>query len=142
MSVPTVSIRRGDAEDVSSLLEFWAVAGENSGRPGDDAKLVESLLLRDPESILVAEFDGVIVGSIIAGWDGWRAHLYRLAVDPSSRGHGIGRLLVQAAEARLRSLGAIRFDAMVLSGNALGEHAWEAMGYRCQEDWQRWVRFA
>lgn len=95
----------------------------------------------DPNSLLVAESAGAIVGTIIAGWDGWRGHLYRLAVDPDSRGRGIGRLLVKAAEDRLRSLGAIRFDAMVLSGNALGEVAWEAMGYRPQKDRTRWVRF-
>ena len=137
-----VRLRRGEKGDVAALLRFWAVAGENAARPGDDAAFVENLLARDPGAILVAESDGVIVGTVIAGWDGWRAHLYRLAVDPSSRGQGIGRLLVQAAEERLRALGAIRFDAMVLSGNALGEGAWEAMGYRPQDDWQRWVRFA
>lgn len=31
---------------------------------------------------------------------------------------------------------------MVLSENALGGGAWEAMGYWPQDDWQRWVRFA
>ena len=136
------SIRRADVEDVPALQAFWAVAGENASRPGDDAALVENLLRRDADAILVAEVDGEIVGTVIAGWDGWRAHLYRLAVDPDSRGQGIGRLLMQAAEERLRSLGAIRFDAMVLSGNTLGERAWAAMGYELQEDWRRWVRFA
>lgn len=118
------------------------MAGENVSRPGDDAELVESLVRRDPDSMLLAEVDGVIVGTVIAGWDGWRAHLCRLAVDPSARGQGFGRLLVQAAEQRLRELGAIRFDAMVLSGNSLGEAACEAMGHRPQEEWTRWVRFA
>ena len=55
---------------------------------------------------------------------------------------GVGRLLVRAAEEHLRELGAIRFDAMVLSGNTLGEAAWEALCYRSQEEWARWVRFA
>lgn len=139
---PKVIIRRGGVEDVAALIEFWAMAGENAGRPSDDAELIENLIFRDPDSILVADSNGVIVGTVIAGWDGWRAHLYRLAVDPGSRGQGIGRRLTQAAEERLRSLGAIRFDAMVLSGNEVGEGAWQAMGYRPQEDWQRWVRFA
>ncbi|HPU13646.1 MAG TPA: GNAT family N-acetyltransferase [Aeromicrobium sp.] len=90
----------------------------------------------------MAEADGAIVGTVISGWDGWRAHLYRLAVDPSARGQGVGRLLVRAVEEHLRELGAIRFDAMVLSGNTLGEAAWEALCYRSQEEWARWVRFA
>jgi ribosomal protein S18 acetylase RimI-like enzyme len=135
-----VIIRRGESADVPAILEFWAVAGENSSRPADDATLVANLLSRDPDSLLVAERDGAVVGTVIAGWDGWRAHLYRLAVDPGTRGQGVGRRLVEAAEERLRALGARRFDAMVLSGNDLGARAWTALGYRPQDDWTRWVK--
>ncbi|HWV77559.1 MAG TPA: GNAT family N-acetyltransferase [Isoptericola sp.] len=133
-------IRRGESADIPSILDFWAVAGENASRPADDAALVENLLRRDPDSLLVAEHDGAVVGTVIAGWDGWRAHLYRLAVDPDTRGQGVGRRLVEAAEARLRALGAVRFDAMVLTENALGAAAWSALGYRPQDDWARWVK--
>lgn len=38
--------------------------------------------------------DGRIVRTIISGWDGWRANLYRLAVDPGLRGRGLGRTLL------------------------------------------------
>lgn len=135
-----VTIRCGRREDIQELLEFWAEAGENHGRPADRAALVESLLSRDPESLIVAESGGSVVGTVIAGWDGWRAHLYRLAVDPGHRGRGIARLLMEHAEARLRALGAVRFDAMVLTGNVTGGAAWQAMGYQPQDDWTRWVK--
>jgi ribosomal protein S18 acetylase RimI-like enzyme len=135
-----VTIRCGQRQDLEALLEFWAEAGENHGRPADRAGLVEILLSRDPDSLIVAESGGSIVGTVIAGWDGWRAHLYRLAVAPSQRGRGIARLLVEHAEARLRALGAIRFDAMVLTSNVTGAAAWEAMGYQPQDDWTRWVK--
>jgi ribosomal protein S18 acetylase RimI-like enzyme len=80
------------------------------------------------------------VGTVIAGWDGWRAHLYRLAVHPDHRRQGIGSLLLNAAEQRLAALGATRFDAMVLEGNELGASTWRARGYAPQEEWRRWVR--
>jgi hypothetical protein len=47
---------------------------------------------------------------------------------------------MQHAEARLRALGAPRFDAMVLSSNATGAAAWAAMGYQPQDDWTRWIK--
>jgi ribosomal protein S18 acetylase RimI-like enzyme len=137
---PGITLRCGQRQDLEVLLKFWAEAGENHGRPADSAVLVETLLSRDPDSLIVAESGGIIVGTVIAGWDGWRAHLYRLAVAPSHRGRGIARLLMERAEARLRALGAIRFDAMVLTGNVTGAAAWEAMGYRPQDDWTRWVK--
>ncbi len=137
---PGITIRCWQRQDLEVLLKFWAEAGENHGRPADSAGLVEALLSRDPDSLIVAESDGSIVGTVIAGWDGWRAHLYRLAVAPSHRGRGIARLLTERAEARLRALGAIRFDAMVLTSNASGAAAWEAMGYQAQDDWTRWVK--
>ncbi|MFD1858619.1 GNAT family N-acetyltransferase [Aeromicrobium camelliae] len=90
----------------------------------------------------MAELDGELVGTVIAGWDGWRAHLYRLAVHPARRGHGIAQTLLDAAEHRLYRLGAPRFDAMVLEGNELGGGFWTERGYAPQEEWRRWVRAA
>lgn len=134
------SLRPAAPEDIPAALALWSVAGENAARPADDPALVGALVARDPEALILAESEGEIVGTVIAGWDGWRAHLYRLAVSPAVRGNGVGRLLVDAAEDRLRRLGAIRFDAMVLDANHGGGAAWAAMGYGPQDDWTRWVR--
>ncbi|NEE00490.1 GNAT family N-acetyltransferase [Phytoactinopolyspora halotolerans] len=138
--ISDLRIRVAHRGDIPEILDFWAEAGENRDRPPDGAALVEALLSRDPEALIVADSGGRIVGTVIAGWDGWRAHLYRLAVAPGLRGRGIARLLMEHAEERLRALGAIRFDAMVLTSNATGTAVWEAMGYRLQDDWARWVK--
>lgn len=135
-----VTIRRGRGADVDALVAFWSEAGENHHRPTDAPTQVAALLARDPDSLLIAELDGRIVGTVIAGWDGWRAHLYRLAVAPDVRRRGIARLLMRHAEGRLRELGAIRFDAMVLADNATGGSTWMSMGYRAQDEWTRWVK--
>ena len=69
-----------------------------------------------------------IVCTVIAGWDGWRCHLYRLAVAPHRRREGIGRQLVAAAEERFGVLGGTRADAMVLDDNADAHAVWSAGG--------------
>ncbi|GAB4002689.1 GNAT family N-acetyltransferase [Nocardioides ultimimeridianus] len=137
MGTPT--LRAAGPADVPALLALWEVAAENDARPTDTAEKVVAVLLRDPDACLVAEQDGRIVGSIIAGWDGWRAHLYRLAVHPDVRRRGVGPLLLAAAQQRLVELGAARIDAMVLEGNALGQSLWRAAGYTPQEEWRRRV---
>ena len=126
--------------DIPEVLALWAVAAENDARPADDAGKVAAVLARDAEALELAVADGRIVGSLISGWDGWRAHLYRLAVHPSVRRQGLGRQLLARAERRLVELGASRVDAMVLDGNDLGQSLWIAEGYTKQPEWRRWVR--
>jgi predicted N-acetyltransferase YhbS len=86
-----VAFRRAEPTDVDAVLAFWAESAEDTARPVDTSAAVERLIARDPDALLLAVDDGKIVGSIIAGWDGWRCHLYRLAVDPRRRGEGLGR---------------------------------------------------
>ncbi|TIC81615.1 GNAT family N-acetyltransferase [Nocardioides sp. GY 10127] len=135
-----ISTRNATKADVDALMEFWAEAGENGSRPDDRPDLITQLLDHDPEAILVAEVDGLIVATIVSGWDGWRANLYRLAVAPHWRGRGLGRRMLALAEERLRGLGAERFCAMVLDENDLGAALWRSAGYTPQDEWRRWVK--
>ena len=138
----SIEIRPARHEDVDAILGLWSHAAENASRPADTAPVVTALLERDSEALLVAEGESGLVGTVIAGWDGWRAHLYRLAVHPRHRRQGIGQALLAAAEGRLAELGAHRFDAMVLDDNDLGHRLGAAAGYRRQDDWGRWVKTA
>ncbi|MEV4247296.1 GNAT family N-acetyltransferase [Streptosporangium canum] len=132
-------MRNGRLADVEALLSFWIEAAEGTDRHDDPAK-VGALIERDPEAVLIAEIDGETAGTLIAGWDGWRAHLYRLAVAPARRRQGVGTVLIRAAEERFAKFGAFRADAMVLHDNVLAHHAWSAAGYAPQPQWSRWVK--
>ena len=134
-----IKVRTASVDEVPALLAFWARAAEGTSIT-DDEDGVARLLARDPEALLVAERDGLIAGTVIAGYDGWRCHLYRLAVDPDLRRQGIAAALLAAAHERFAALGGRRADAMVLDRNELGQHAWRAAGYRAEEQWSRWVR--
>ncbi|OUC85957.1 GNAT family N-acetyltransferase [Streptosporangium minutum] len=134
-----ITVRNGRLADVDALLSFWIEAAEGTDRHDDPAKVV-ALIERDPEAVLIAEIDGETAGTLIAGWDGWRAHLYRLAVAPARRRQGVGTVLIRAAEERFAEFGAFRADAMVLHDNVLAHHAWSAAGYAPQPQWSRWVK--
>jgi ribosomal protein S18 acetylase RimI-like enzyme len=136
-----LSLRYGLPADIDAVLSLWQVAAENGDRPVDTASSLRALLTRDPECLLVADDSGRLVGTIIAGWDGWRAHLYRLAVAPERRRSGLASLLLDAAERRLHERGATRIDAMVIASNDAGHAFWTARGYAAQDNWNRWVKY-
>ncbi|MFF2993061.1 GNAT family N-acetyltransferase [Streptomyces sp. NPDC057950] len=132
-------IRPATPEDLDAVLAFWKAAAEGTSIT-DDRDGVERLVARDPEALILAEREGELVGTVIAGFDGWRCHLYRLAVRPGRRRLGIGSALLAAAEERFVRLGGRRGDAMVLRRNETAQHAWRAAGYAPEEAWRRWVK--
>ncbi|MGW4438176.1 GNAT family N-acetyltransferase [Streptomyces sp. NPDC004596] len=134
-----LSLRPALPADLDAVLAFWRTAAEGTSI-SDDRAGVERLLARDPGALILAELEGELAGTVIAGFDGWRCHLYRLAVDPGRRRQGIGSALLAAAEERFAALGGRRADAMVLVRNETAHHAWRAAGYGPEERWRRWVK--
>jgi ribosomal protein S18 acetylase RimI-like enzyme len=135
-----VTIRSAAAADVPAVLGLWSGARSSGAVSHDDEEVVGRLLDTDPGSLLVAEADGQLVGTLIAAWDGWRGNMYRLAVVSDRRREGIARRLVEAGEQRLRELGARRVSALVWRDDAPAYGLWETVGYEDNVGVARFVR--
>jgi ribosomal protein S18 acetylase RimI-like enzyme len=132
-------LRNGRLDDVEAVLELWRRA-EVTPSSTESVEDVRGLLEHDPEALILAEAGGEIVGSLIVGWDGWRAGFYRLAVDYAHRRHGLATALVRAGEDRFRALGAKRLNATAES-HKLGAMAfWASVGYELQSSRSRFVK--
>lgn len=133
-----IELRTATAEDIGAVLRFWLEAAEPTST--DSAGALAGLLRRDPGALLLAEQDGRILGSVIAGWDGWRGSIYRLAVSPGQRRSGLGQMLLGAAEDRLRELGARRLHAIVVGSSDLAVAFWNATDWEHQRGQLRFAR--
>jgi ribosomal protein S18 acetylase RimI-like enzyme len=139
MSRQRWSIRNATQADAASVLDLWRQV-ESAPAETDSERALRALLLRDPESLLLAEVDGVLIATLIVGWDGWRGSFYRLAVDPSRRREGIAMALIRAGEERLRALGALRLTAIVNGEDGVARKFWEKAGYQRHAEARRFVR--
>jgi 2-hydroxychromene-2-carboxylate isomerase/predicted N-acetyltransferase YhbS len=82
-----------------------------------------------PELFLVAEWQGALVGSCMAGFDGRRGWLNYLAVREAWRRRGFGAALVGAAEARLRARGCPKLNLQVRSSKLRVLDFYARLGY-------------
>jgi len=135
----TIEIRAATPSDSAAVLALWLEA-ETHPTATDDLGSVNGLLAHDPGSLLVAEDGSTLVGSVIAGWDGWRGSIYRLAVSPSARRRGVAGALVREAERRLVVLGARRLQAAVVSDDPQAIAFWRSSGWEEQDNRKRFVR--
>ena len=130
-------IRVASSADVSSLLALWAAADAIPSATDD----VDGVRLAiESGVVLVAEEAGVVVGSLIAAFDGWRGNLYRLAVHPDHRRNGLATRLVEAGEQRLRDAGCRRITALVVTEEDHATAFWRSAGYDFDERIARYVK--
>jgi ribosomal protein S18 acetylase RimI-like enzyme len=117
--------------DYEAVYQLWESMekGVHLGRSDTPAE-IEKKLGRDPDLFLVAESDGMLIGSVMGGFDGRRGLIYHLAVAASYRGVGIGSRLMEEVESRLRAKGCLKCYLLVTIDNP------EAEGYYQQRGWQ------
>ena len=84
-------------------------------------------------ALTFAREDGRVIGSIIAGYDGYRGHINRVAVLKTHRGRGIGALLVREAESRLSALGCTKINLQIRAANHAVTRFYRSLGYTVEE---------
>lgn len=165
---PGVVVRPARPSEIPAILALWREADAVPSVSDDPASL-RRLLATSEDALLVAEATGPdpdpgagepdpgipdpghpdpgdpgaggrVVGTIVAGWDGWRGNLYRLAVLPCARRRGIALRLVAEAERRLTEKGAVRLSALVMSEHDPAVALWRAAGYTHDPRVGRFVR--
>jgi ribosomal protein S18 acetylase RimI-like enzyme len=106
--------------------------------PQGYARFLGSQLGKPHVVILVAEREGEVVGYVYADVEGYdymslrgpAGVLQDIVVDPAHRGHGVGRLLLDAALAALESRGAPRVVLSTAERNETAQRLFARAGFR------------
>ena len=127
------SILTYGAEHFDGVKALWQEAFPND-KPWNAAEIVVAEKLKmQPELFLVAIESGAVIGSIMAGYDGHRGWISRIAVLAAKRGAGIGRALIDEAERRLIAIGCAKINLQVVTENADVVGFYRRLGYEVEE---------
>ncbi len=133
------TIREARPEDFDVIIRLWESIDRHTGL-ADRREYLETFHAFSPELFLVAEAEGRIVGTVIGGWDGWRANIARLSTHPDLRRKGVAMALVQEIERRLQAKGARRVYALVDRRSPPAEPFWESAGYTVNDQMLQYSR--
>jgi ribosomal protein S18 acetylase RimI-like enzyme len=125
----TLTLREFEIEDYARAYELWGAAEGVVLRDADSRESVARYLVRNPGLSFVALRGGVLVGTALSGHDGRRGYLQHVAVSPSERRSGVGRLLVERCLGALRAEGIAKCHLMVLPGNEAARAFWKRLGW-------------
>ncbi len=125
----SVLVRAFKETDEARVIELWMFAGLT--KPWNDPqKDIARKLKVQRELFLVAELEGIVVGVVMAGYEGHRGWVNYLAVDIGQRRRGIGSALMRDAERRLRLLGCPKINLQVRQENAEVQAFYAALGFK------------
>lgn len=128
-------IRTMMIEDYEQVYALWKTIKGFAMRSIDDSKEgVERFLKRNPDTSVVAEEDGKIVGAILCGHDGRRGCMYHVCVDPEYRMRGIGKSMVVFAMHALKAEGISKVSLIAFTENDIGNAFWKCIGWTKRED--------
>jgi ribosomal protein S18 acetylase RimI-like enzyme len=114
------------------VRDLWHEAFPNDP-PWNAAELaIPAKLKIQPKLFLVAIDRGVVIGSIMAGYDGHRGWLYAAAVLQSHQRQGVGTALVREAENLLSAMGCTKINVQVRSSNAAVTTFYGSLGYKVE----------
>jgi ribosomal protein S18 acetylase RimI-like enzyme len=133
LSPHSFSIRPFHPADRESLQQFWHRAFPDDPPWNDPALIIQNKLTVQPELLLVGELDEIIIGTVIAGFDGMRGWIHHLAVAPAYRRRGFATRLLHAAEAGLRRLGCPKINLQIRANNPQVIAFYKHAGYEIED---------
>jgi ribosomal protein S18 acetylase RimI-like enzyme len=128
-------IRIMNIQDYNEIINLWKnTPGVGLSKNDDSKKSIKIFLEKNQNTCFVAELDGEIIGTIMAGSDGRRGHVYHLMVKFEYRNNGIGKKLLIKTEKALKKEGIRKIFLVAFKENRNGNKFWEINGYKKRDD--------
>ncbi len=127
-----MEIRPYNPSDEQAVVQLWRDCGlvVPWNNPRRD---IQRKLKVQPEMFLVAFDEGKLIATVMAGYEGHRGWINYLAVDPGQQRRGIGRRMMEEAEACLRAAGCPKINLQIRSSNTGVIEFYKRIGFQIDD---------
>ncbi len=128
-------IRYMKKEDYYEIYELWNSSKEIRINIQDDTyEKISKFIDYNSNLCIVAIENSEIIGSVLAGYDGRRGHIYHTIVRSDYRSKGIGNKLIDKVLEEFKSKEVNEIDLLSIINNHEGNTFWEHKGFLLNEN--------
>ena len=133
-----ITIRPFEPHDEPAIIDLWQTVFLNDPPWNKPADVIAQKLNVQRELFLVGvvsdqSHSEQLVGTVLAGYDGVRGWIHKLAVNPEYQQRGFASDLMQAAELRLIQMGCPKINLQIRASNAAVLKFYESAGYAVED---------
>ena len=96
-------------------------------------RVIEAKVKHADNLFIVAEAGANLIGTAMAGYDGVRGWIYKLAVRERARDQGVGAELVKELIARLKALGCVKINLQIMADQPELVKFYQKLGFSVEE---------
>jgi RimJ/RimL family protein N-acetyltransferase len=133
VSPDSLLIRSYQDRDKAQVVQLWNAVFPNNLPHNDPAADIRRKLAVQRDLFLVGELADEIVATVMAGFDGHRGWLHRVAVSPHDRRRGFGRAMLAETEKRLVEIGCTKINLQVNATNQTVVEFYLSFGYKTED---------
>ena len=117
----------------AQVISLWQKVFSYEAEHNEPNLVIDKKCVVDDGLFFVAVRDDVVVGTIMAGYDGHRGWIYAMAVAPELQKGGIGSALLEFAEKELALRGCLKVNLQIMEGNEGVQRFYETNGYLAEK---------
>lgn len=117
----------------AKVIALWEEVFGYEAAHNRPSLVIEKKIATNDGLFFVGLSDGVVVGTIMAGYDGHRGWIYSVAVSPAHRRQGFGSRLVSFAERALTERGCVKVNLQIMEGNESVSSFYASLGFAVEK---------
>lgn len=128
-----MTIRPATGADRSGVVALWDTVFPDDPPHNAPSKVFAAKLPVNDDMLLVAVDEEAVIGTTMAGYDGHRGWLHKVAVLPQYQRRGVATALVRRAIVALRDAGCTKVNLQIRATNSVVRRFYETLGFEVEE---------